>query len=180
MPSTLGHTRLARRHLSLARMARVPRDVAIHLFRRTPEGIRFLMLRRRPERGGFWQGVTGAPLPGESDVEAAIREVREETGYDVRERLRELGTRYDHAVRPETAERWASLYGPGVTSIPVVTFGAEVAAPSSPVLDPVEHDDFAWCTYEAAYALLDWPVETDALPGRRHALTELLGLIDRR
>jgi 8-oxo-dGTP pyrophosphatase MutT (NUDIX family) len=161
-------------------MARVPLDVAVHLFRRTPDGVRFLMLHRRPEHGGFWQGVTGAPMPDESDVEAAIRETREETGYEVSHRLLELSTRYAYTLRPDAAERWAALYGLGVTSIPVVSFGAEVVAPSSPVLDPVEHDDFAWCTYEAANAALDWPVEADALEGRRQALAELLGLIDRR
>jgi len=154
-------------------MTRVARDVSVQLFRRTPEGIRFLMLHRCAERGNFWQGVTGAPLPGESDLEAAIRETREETGYAVGVRLLELATRYAYALRPEEADQWASLYGPGVTSIPVVSFGAEVVAPSPPVLDPIEHDDFDWCTYEAALALLDWPVEADALDGRRRALTEL-------
>ena len=60
---------------------RLPRDVSVQLFRPTPRGFRYLMLRRPPARGGFWQSVTGAPLPGESDSDAAIREVREETGY---------------------------------------------------------------------------------------------------
>lgn len=154
-------------------MTRVARDVSVQLFRRTPEGVRFLMLHRRAERGGFWQGVTGAPMPGESDTEAAIREADEETGYAVGDRLLGLATRYAYALRPEAADQWASLYGPGVTSIPVATFGAEVVAPSPPVLDPLEHDDFLWCTYETAQALLQWPVEADALDGRRRALTEL-------
>jgi 8-oxo-dGTP pyrophosphatase MutT (NUDIX family) len=161
-------------------MARVAREVAVHLFRRTPEGVHFLMLHRQPERGGFWQGVTGAPMPGESDGLAAIRETREETGYDVSDRLLKLATRYAHGLRADAADHWTSLYGPGVTSIPVVSFGAEVAGSSVPVLDPVEHDDFTWCTYEAARAFLDWPVEADALQGRRQALTELLNLIARR
>ena len=158
-------------------MARVARDVSVQLFRRTPEGVRFLMLHRRPERGGFWQGVTGAPLPGESDIEAAVRETHEETGYGVSNELIGLATRYAYALRPEAADRWASLYGPGVTSIPVVSFGAEVVGPASPVLDPVEHYDFVWCTYDVARALLHWPVEADALDGRRQALTELFGLV---
>jgi 8-oxo-dGTP pyrophosphatase MutT (NUDIX family) len=144
-------------------MTRVARDVAIHLFARTPDGVRFLMLHRQPERGGFWQGVTGAPMPGESDGEAAIRETHEETGFDVRDRLLIVTTRYAHGLSPDYADRWASLYGPGVTSIPVVTFGAEVVGPRVPVLDPSEHDDFTWCTYDDALALLDWPVEGEAM-----------------
>ena len=161
-------------------MTRVARDVAIHLFRRTPGGVRFLMLHRQPARGGFWQGVTGAPMPGESDGEAAIRETLEETGIDVRGRLLMLSTSYAYALSSDQADRWASLYGPGVTSIPVVSFGAEVAGSRDPALDPSEHDDFSWCTYEEALALLDWPVEEDALDGRRRALADLIDIIDVR
>ena len=39
----------------------------------------FLLLRRIPSRGGFWQGVSGAVQPGEPLEEAAIRELSEET-----------------------------------------------------------------------------------------------------
>jgi lipoyl(octanoyl) transferase len=42
-----------------------------------------LLLRRSPERGGFWQPVTGHLEPGESPSEAAARELREETGFIV-------------------------------------------------------------------------------------------------
>ena len=45
----------------------------VHLHR----GEEFLLLRRTPEHGGFWQGVTGAPEPGESDIDAAIRDYPE-------------------------------------------------------------------------------------------------------
>ena len=137
------------------------------------------MLRRVPERGGFWQGVTGAPLPGESDADAAVRETREETGYDVRGRLLRLAG-YEYALRPEHADRWAALYGPGVTAIPVIAFGAQVIDPHEPVLDPSEHDACAWVTYDEARARLDWPIERDALPGRLAALAELARRIARR
>jgi 8-oxo-dGTP pyrophosphatase MutT (NUDIX family) len=150
-------------------MARLPRDVSVHLFRRTGDGPRFLMLRRCPARGGFWQGVTGAPLPGETDAEAAAREVREETGIDVARSLVPLGVTYCYLLQPEFAAHWEHLYGPGVETVSVVTFGAECPE-GDPILDPQEHDAFAWCSYQQADALLDWPVEHDALVGRREAL----------
>jgi 8-oxo-dGTP pyrophosphatase MutT (NUDIX family) len=161
-------------------MRRAPRDVSIHVFRTTADGVQFLMLRRIASRGGFWQGVTGAPLAGETDAEAAIREVREETGYDVRSSVIPLNLSYRYALRPELAERWRALYGPGVDEISVVAFGAEVPAAIDPVLDPAEHDSFAWCTYRQADALLDWPIERDALPGRRQALRALADTIAHR
>lgn len=154
-------------------MKRLPRDVSVQLFRPGPGGVRFLMLRRIPERGGFWQGVSGAPLPGESDAEAAVREVREETGFEIGDSLFPLGVEYAHALPPEEAVRWEQVYGAGITSVSVVTFGAKAPGGLDPVLDPAEHDAFAWLGLEEANSLLDWPIEKDALAGRRLALRTL-------
>jgi len=152
---------------------RLPRDVSVQLFRPEPDGVCFLMLRRIPERGGFWQGVSGAPLPGESDAGAAVREVREETGFEIGDSLLPLGIEYAHALPPGKVDRWARIYGAGVTSVSVVAFGAKAPAGLDPVLDPAEHDAFAWLGLEEADALLDWPIEQDALAGRRLALRTL-------
>jgi 8-oxo-dGTP pyrophosphatase MutT (NUDIX family) len=154
---------------------RTPRDVSVHLFRLAPAGWQFLMLRRPPALGGFWQAVSGAPFRGETDEDAAVREVREETGFDVRGGLFGLDVTYAYALRPELAERWQRLYGSGVARITVVAFAAEAPNEGDPRLDPLEHDAFAWCSYEKADALLDWPIEQDALAGRREALRALVG-----
>lgn len=151
-------------------MRRVARDVSVHVFRSGPSGPRYLMLRRLPGRGGFWQPVTGAPQPGETDAAAATREVREETGFDVRGRLLPLGVGYRYALDPAGRGRWDVIYGPGVDAISVAPFGAEAPAGREPVLDPLEHDAYAWHAYREADALLDWPLETDALAARREAL----------
>ena len=158
----------------------MPRDVSVQLFRRIRVGTEFLMLRRTPERGGFWQPVTGAPLPGERDVQAAIRETWEETGLDVREALVSLGVGYVYALDPARAARWAELYGSGVTAVHVVCFGAQVAATSRPVIDPHEHDAYRWCDRRTARHLLDWPVERDAFPERLRALDALAARADAR
>ncbi len=44
--------------------------------------VEILMLRTIPKRGEFWQCVTGKIEEGESDEEAALRELKEETGID--------------------------------------------------------------------------------------------------
>jgi lipoyl(octanoyl) transferase len=149
---------------------RLPRDVSVHLFRREPSGLRFLMLRRIPSRGGFWQGVTGAPLPGETDPQAAVREVREETGFDVTAELIDLDVRYSYALRREMGDQ---VYGPGVEFISVASFAAEIDSGQDPVVDPSEHDSWDWLSFEEANAFLDWPIEEDALAGRREALRVL-------
>src|SRR5512132_2863360 len=43
-------------------------------------GDRVLLLHRRPERGNFWQPITGTIEAGEQPMAAAVREVFEETG----------------------------------------------------------------------------------------------------
>jgi hypothetical protein len=75
----------------------------------------------------------------------------------------------------------ARPYGPAVDEISVVAFvAAEAPAAVDPVLDPAEHDSFAWCTYRQAEALLDWPIERDTPPGRRTALRTLADTIAHR
>ena len=47
---------------------------------------RFLLIRRGPSvpDPGYWAPVTGTVEPGESEIDAVIREVREEVGLEVR------------------------------------------------------------------------------------------------
>lgn len=50
------------------------------IFRRTKDGPEYLLLKRLPERNGFWQPVTGGVEDEETHEEALYREVFEETG----------------------------------------------------------------------------------------------------
>jgi lipoyl(octanoyl) transferase len=136
---------------------RVPRQVLVYLHRRD----RFLLLRRTPELGGFWQGVTGAPEPGEADLDAAIREVREETGYDVADSIRPVDYRYEIRSGPDSLY-WSTLYAPGVEAVPEEVFMAE-AGPGEPTLQPGEHTEFRWCRLDEALELLHYPDNRTAL-----------------
>lgn len=59
---------------------------------------RVLLLERTPERGGFWQPITGRIEAGEAPIEAARRELREETGADVP--VEPLGYRHGFGIDP--------------------------------------------------------------------------------
>ncbi len=63
----------------------------------SPDG-RVLLLKRSPERGGFWQPVTGRIEQGEPSQAAAERELREETGLGGP--VRPLDYRHGFALAP--------------------------------------------------------------------------------
>jgi len=149
--------------LSARRSLRVPRQVLVYLFRRRAE-LEFLLLRRTERHGGFWQGVTGAPEWEESDVEGAVREVLEETGFVVADRIAAADVRYE-ILRESYSDRveWERLYGPNVPVVPEEVYVAEVLLAIDPTLAPNEHDDFRWCTLEEALELLKWDTNREAL-----------------
>ena len=60
---------------------RLPIQVCVFLVRAQDDDWEYLLLRRVPRIGGFWQGVTGAPEVGETLIQGAEREVHEETGF---------------------------------------------------------------------------------------------------
>lgn len=54
-------------------------NVQAFVFCRNPI-FKVLILKRTPERSGYWQPVCGGVTPGEKLVDAVMREVEEETG----------------------------------------------------------------------------------------------------
>lgn len=55
--------------------------LCVHVWMRMPDG-RYLLTRRAPEKPfpGLWETTGGSALAGEESLDAALREVREETG----------------------------------------------------------------------------------------------------
>jgi len=111
--------------------------ISVTAVRRGPGGPEVLLLRRTPERGGFWQPVTGRRLLGESAEAAARRELEEETG--ARLPVRSLEYRHSFALGEElppslVEEEAFSVEWPG---------GLEVR--SGP-----EHDAAEWVSVEGA------------------------------
>ena len=105
--------------------------------------------------------MTGAPKPGESDAEAVVREVREETGYDVAGTIQPVGYRYELRPGPDNLY-WSTLYGPDVESVPEEVFVAEVGD-GAPTLSPSEHTEFRWCSLAEGLELLHYLENRTAL-----------------
>lgn len=136
---------------------RQPLEVLVFVRR----GAEVLVVHRAPELGGYWHSIAGGVEAGETELEAAIRELHEETGLDARDDLVAIGHRFTYSLAEEPPERRAR-YEPGSTDVQVETFAATAAPGWEPTLDH-EHDDYRWCTRDAARELLYWDDVKDAL-----------------
>jgi 8-oxo-dGTP pyrophosphatase MutT (NUDIX family) len=110
------------------------------IFRRTPQGVRFLVLRAYAN----WDFPKGLVEAGERELDAARREVAEETG------LSDL----DFPLGDAHAETLP--YGDGKVARYYLaeTDRAEIDLPVSPELGRPEHHEWRWVSYDEAEDLL--------------------------
>jgi dATP pyrophosphohydrolase len=119
--------------------------IEAHIFREVKDGIEFLLLKRAEKEiyPGVWQMVTGKIRKNEKAYEAALREIKEETGL-IPQRLwvvPNVNIFYSHE------NNYISL-------LPV--FAAKVDAKSK-IKICNEHCDWKWVTPAGAKKLLAWP-----------------------
>ena len=119
--------------------------IEAHIFRKSGNGIEFLLLKRAEgiAYSSLWQMVTGKIKKDETAYEAALREIREETG-----------------LTPEkfwVAPNINSFYDQArdvISNLPV--FACRIAADSVVKLSD-EHCEYQWTKPEIAKGLLAWP-----------------------
>lgn len=129
-----------------------------------------VLIMERADKSGYWQSVTGSIEGDETPLQAAIREVHEETGLDA--------TQYElqdwHASNVyEIYPHWRHRYAPGVTENREHLFGLLLPNPLPVKLAPDEHVRYEWVDWrEAAKRVFSW-TNVDALKrlGERHQLT---------
>jgi 8-oxo-dGTP pyrophosphatase MutT (NUDIX family) len=162
MAERLGHVGLAPTYVPVSTYfdtVRTGAEVAVFVTRRRGRDV--LVVHRVPEQGGYWHVVAGGVEPGETAVQAAERELREETGLvaDVRPGVDVIGCVYPLSEEP--ANRRAQ-YDPSVVAIRVECFRAEAPPDWEPTLN-WEHDDHRWCSPAKAFDVLRWPATAEAL-----------------
>ena len=136
---------------------RLPIQVEAIIFRRNGNGIEYLLLKRLPERNGFWQPVTGGVEEGETRDETLQREIMEETG--VRNIVAVIeGLYYFEFSDPNLNQEYV--------------YGVEVSSSEEIVLDPKEHSEHRWCSFQEALQLLHWKENKEALRKLNTTLTQ--------
>lgn len=133
--------------------------VEVYVFRRAPRGVvEFLQLHRASgQMTGTWQPVMGHIEEGETAINAALRELKEETaiapgaGVMAMWQLESVNAFF-------LAPLDAVLLTPG--------FAVEVTAGTEPTLDPT-HDGHRWVPRDHADRMFVWP-------GQRHAVNQIV------
>ena len=136
----------------------VPRAETIRLVKvMVHDDDRVLLLHRRPERGNFWQPITGSIETGEAPIDTARREIAEETGHPGEPR--ELDLVQSFMIESHYLE---SLYPPPIIASEM-GFVAQLNSKLPIKIDAEEHDDFGWFTFGEAYERIRWTDDREAL-----------------
>jgi len=129
-----------------------------------------VLIMERADKAGFWQSVTGSVEGDETPLQAAIREVLEETGLDAAQYdLQDWQASNVYEIYPH----WRYRYAPGVTENTEHLFGLELPGKLPIKLSPNEHVRYEWVDWrEAAKRVFSW-TNVDALKrlGELHHLT---------
>ncbi len=110
-------------------------QVEVILFKKKNDTILFLVLKRNPQKGSFWQPITGNVKPHESFKQAALREMEEET--NIKEYLEFIDTGYSFDFFDDNRNQHEKV------------FGIHVPRAAEVVLSP-EHTEFQWASKENA------------------------------
>ena len=119
------------------------RVIDAYVYRYAKTKLKFLTLKRSKTKiyEHLWQGVAGKIEDGETASEAAIRELKEETGF----------TPHKMFVADHVSSCYESYFD-RINLVPV--FGIEVR--NENVILSEEHCTYEWLEFEKAYSRLTW------------------------
>ncbi len=117
-------------------------QVEVIVFKIVDNKILFLLLKRTPERGGFWQPITGGVHENEPLLGAVQRELKEETGI----------TNY---IKIYSDVYYFEFQSEGYGILKEYVFGVQIA-PETIVKISTEHTGMKWCDLQESLSLLKY------------------------
>lgn len=119
-----------------------------------------ILLLHRQDKDGYWQSITGSIEQNELPIDAAKRELYEETGIKYQEfpindwKFSQEYKIYDH---------WRYRYPPSVSSNREHVFSVELPNKIKIKIAPNEHKDFKWVPIEDAIKMVFSNTNAEAL-----------------
>lgn len=126
--------------------------VEVCLFRFVGDRSEYLLLKRRAEDPlypGIWQTITGSLTEGETAINGALRELREETGL--------------RPARFWVVPHTSAFYDHRDDTMHVVPLFAAQVGPGEEVTLSEEHEAFGWFPFTEARRRVVWPGQKEGL-----------------
>ena len=133
-------------------------QVEIIIFKKEGAETLFLILKRNPQKGSFWQAITGGTEEGETLEEAAVREIYEEIGITEDVKLIDIDYTFDFFDHNEMHFE--------------KVFAVEVS-PESKIIISEEHTEFKWVDGQTA---IDGFLR---YPGNKEAFKKLIEYLEK-
>jgi bis(5'-nucleosidyl)-tetraphosphatase len=129
-------------------------SAGVIVYRHTPDGLRYLLIRHP---GGHWDLPKGKLEQGETELQAALRELHEETGISA--------IALDEQFYEKVIYKYGDYRG-GIIQKQVVFFLASTE--QEKVILSHEHEDFVWLSFHEAIARVTFD-SAQYLLARAHA-----------
>jgi dihydroneopterin triphosphate diphosphatase len=103
---------------------------------------KFLIIKRVPADGGFWQPLTEGLEEGETIEECLKRGIKEELGIETTIKVTERIWSFS----------WENKRGePNIDLV----YGVELSIDEKVTINPAEHSEYKWCSFNEAIKLLE-------------------------
>ncbi len=116
-------------------LSQTHKKVQVVIIAKDDRSRKLLLLKTNEQRGSFWQNVTGSVEEGEDFLDAASRELHEETSF-----LLNTGELIDLNLAYHFKDRWEREIEERAYLALITDNALSVA------LDSNEHSEFKWCT----------------------------------